>query len=157
MTTKSKRPGLAWKIMLLPCFILMIPSTLQFFVPGLYVGIYLEGLAGMTPEQVIALNPALFEVMKLGFRGIGFTVIGLLIVSISVLLIAFRGGEKWVWISLMCTWTFLWVTNLVLEAQSGGGMVWVLYSIVALVLLFVGGFLAYGDTFKKSSESVDSQ
>lgn len=137
--------------MLVPCFILLIPSTLQFFVPSLYVGIYTKGIAGMTAEQVIALNPALFEVMKLGFRGIGFTVIGLLMLSVPIILKPFRIGEKWAWITLMSTWTFMWITNLVLKVQSGGGMFLIIYSVVAIALLFLGGFLAYEGTFKKMS------
>ncbi|MFB0533098.1 MAG: hypothetical protein ACETVU_05450 [Desulfatiglandales bacterium] len=105
----------------------------------------------MTAEQVIALNPALFEVMKLGFRGIGFTVIGLLMLSVPIILKPFRIGEKWAWITLMSTWTFMWITNLVLKVQSGGGMFLIIYSVVAIVLLFLGGFLAYEGTFKKMS------
>ena len=147
MNTNSRKLNLAWKIMLLPCFVLLIPSTLQFFVPSLYVGIYIRGLSGMTPEQVVAINPAFYEVMKLGFQGLGLTMIGLLILSVGVILTAFRNGEKWAWIALMSSYTFLWVANLVLEVRGGGGLFLIGYSVLATALLVTGGLLAYEDTF----------
>jgi hypothetical protein len=140
METKSKKLNLAWKIMLLPCIVLLIPSTLQFFVPGLYVPIYLKGLAGMTPEEVIAINPAFYEVMKLGFQGLGLPLIGLLILAFGVILKAFRYGEKWAWISLMTSYAVLWGANLVLEIKGGGGTFLILYSATGIALLFLGGF-----------------
>jgi hypothetical protein len=129
----------------------MIPSTLQFIFPDLYVGIYKEGVAGMTIEQVQEINPSFYEIMRTGFQGIGVTVIGILGLSVPILFIPFRRKEKWAWYSLVGCWGFMWLVNLVMELKSSEELWTLIYSPVALILIILGAIFSYLDISAKSS------
>ena len=128
--------------------VLNSPSILQLFKPDLYVGIYIESLAGMTKAEAIALNSGLYQTILLGFQALGLSIFAYLLLSIPVILIPYKRGQKWAWKSLLIFWIFLWGGNMFLGYISND-MFDFYYSIPPLVCVATSLGLAYKETFKK--------
>jgi len=146
-TSKSMKWAVA---LMLGVVLLNLPSIFQLFVPDLYVGIYTKSLAGLSKVEAQALNPGLYQVILLGFQAVGLCIFGYLLLSVPVILIPYKRGEKWAWFSLMAMWYLVWGVNMFLGWTSND-MIDVYYSIPALVLVTVSLGISYKETFEKKN------
>ena len=149
-TSKSMK----WAVALMLVVVLLnLPSIFQLFVPDLYVGIYTESLAGLSKVEAQSVNPGLYQVILLGFQALGLSIFGYLLLSVPVILIPYKRGEKWAWISLLSMWSLMWGVNIYLGWTSND-MFDVYYSIPALVCVAISLGLSYNETFKKKNIQV---
>ena len=74
--------------------VLNSPSIVQLFIPDLYVGIYIESLAGMTKAEAMELNSGLYQTILLGFQALGLSIFGYLLLSVPVILIPYKRPLK---------------------------------------------------------------
>jgi len=138
-TSKSMKWAVA---LMLGVVLLNLPSIFQLFVPDLYVGIYTESIAGLTKVEAQATNPGLYQVILLGFQAVGLSVFGYLILSVFIILIPYKRGERWAWFSLMAMWYLMWGVNIYLGWKSND-MLDVYYSIPAVVFVTVSLGISY--------------
>ena len=117
MIMKSKAMTWAWILMLIQGFVMLIPCTFGFFYPEWSAGIVVKTIAGMSVAEVSSMYPELWQVIKLGFRGIGFAMIGSNLMALFIIIIPFRKGEKGAWFLLLILGLFYWITNVPLEAS----------------------------------------
>ena len=142
-TSKSMK----WAVALMLVVVLLnLPSIFQLFIPDLYVGIYTESIAGLSKDEAQTLNPGLYQVILLGFQALGLSIFGYLLLSIPVILIPYKRGEKWAWFSLMAMWYLMWGVNVYLGWTSND-MFDVYYSIPALILVTASLGISHKETF----------
>lgn len=146
-TTYQTRMKWAVGLMLVP-MVLFIPSMIQFFVPDLYINIYLHGSAGTSLDAVASTMPHVDDVLKAAFQGIGFSAIALHMLLWPMILIPFKKCEKWAWYTVGCSNLFLWGANTYVE-RTGASTFLILYSVVALAAILTSLILSHKPVFKQ--------
>lgn len=135
MNTQKKQKW-AVALMILP-MVMFLPSILNFFIPATFVDLYLVHDANISIAELQETHEGIASVLLLGFRGMGFTIIGYHLLAWPIILIPYRKGEKWTLPVLLIAQIFIWTANAVLEYQHNGTFFMVAYSLVAIIAITV--------------------
>ena len=84
-----------WKMFMIPACLILIFGVWGTLFPDLYMNFYLGQAANVTLETFSTNQPEISTLLEAMFRatGLGMTMSGIL--SIFIILFAFRKGEKW--------------------------------------------------------------
>ena len=84
-----------WKLLMMPACLILIFGLWGALFPGGYMDFYLGQAAHTTVEALSRDQPGISNLLEVIFRanGLGMTMSGIL--SICIILFAFRKGEKW--------------------------------------------------------------
>ncbi|MDA3935694.1 MAG: hypothetical protein PF636_02335 [Actinomycetota bacterium] len=84
-----------WKVLMVPTCLLLLFGLLGVFYPTPYMAFYLEEVADTSIGALSTTSPGIALLLETMFRahGLGMTMSGIL--GISIILFAFRKGERW--------------------------------------------------------------
>lgn len=84
-----------WKILMIPAGLILIFGLVGTFYPQLYMTFYLKKTAGISLAAFFTSTPDIALLLEVIFRanGLGMTMSAIL--AISIIIFAFREGEKW--------------------------------------------------------------
>ena len=118
----NKRLALSWKI-LTAVGVAAIIMGLWFILLRPRIVLLPEDsrFTGLTPEQLKALNPKLFEWVGFVFRSWGAFAIGLGVLIAGVAMNAYRREERWAWLTLavagLLTFSIFFAVNVALGSD----------------------------------------
>ena len=105
----------AWKMLMIPAGLVLVFGLWGVLFPGVYMDFYLQRVAGTTLEAFSKNQPEISNLLAVIFRanGLGMTMSGIL--SVFIILFAFRKGEKWSIVALIIACGIGLVGDIILE------------------------------------------
>ncbi len=148
---KSRSVSIAWKIMLVPNFAVLLFGLVFTFIPDVMLSSGFESFTGQSWSAFVSASPKTADwILLTAGRMFGVHILVIAILLFAITLTSFRRGERWSWYALLISSSLGMILDIV-AVYIMGLMPIVAIDIGVLLLVYIASGISAKDILGKKS------
>ena len=148
---KSRSVSIAWKIMMVPNFAVLLFGLVFTFIPDAMLSSGFESFTGQSWSALVSASPKTTDwILLTGGRMFGVHILVMTVLMLAITLKSFRRGESWSWYALLIGVT-LGMTFDTVAVYIMGLIPLVVVNIVVLLIAYIALGISAKDILGKKS------